>query len=275
MNLADIYKISTDFKTTPKMPVLFFGHGSPMNAIEENEFVANWRKVAASLPKPKTILCISAHWITGGTAVTAMSNPRTIHDFGGFPQALFDVEYPARGNSKLAEVTAGLLTGENIHLDHQWGLDHGAWSVLKHLYPEANIPIVQLSLDAYKSPQQHYRLAKELAILRRKGILLLGSGNIVHNLHLIDWPHMNKIDHAFDWARDADTKIKNLILSKDHNALQDYANLGTAVKLAVPTSDHYLPLLYILALQEDNDKLEFFNDKAVGGSLTMTSLKLS
>ena len=275
MNLADLHKLSKNFKTTSKMPVLFFGHGSPMNAIEENEFVANWRKVAASLPKPKAILCISAHWITTGTAVTAMNHPRTIHDFGGFPQELFDVEYPAKGNSELAETTASLITGENIHLDHQWGLDHGAWSVLKHLYPKAEIPIVQLSLDAHKSPQQHYMLAKELAILRRKGILIVGSGNIVHNLHRIDWNNMNKIDHAFDWAREADDKIKNLIVSKAHDALQDYHNLGTAVNLAVPTSEHYLPLLYTLALQEDQDELEFFNDKAVGGSLTMTSVKLS
>ncbi|SFC05572.1 Aromatic ring-opening dioxygenase, catalytic subunit, LigB family [Zunongwangia mangrovi] len=275
MNLSDLQNISTGFKSTPKMPTLFFGHGSPMNAIEENEFVANWRKVAASLPKPNAILCISAHWITRGTAVTAMAQPRTIHDFGGFPQELFNVHYPAKGNPELAEATANLITGESIHLDHQWGLDHGAWSVIRHLYPEANIPIVQLSLDAYKSPQEHYKLAKELAILRRKGILIIGSGNIVHNLRRIDWPNMNKIDHAFDWAREADNKIKKLILIKDHNSLQDYHHLGAAVNLAVPTSDHYLPLLYTLALQEDKDELEFFNDKAVGGSLTMTSLKLN
>ncbi|WBL20747.1 4,5-DOPA dioxygenase extradiol [Zunongwangia sp. HRR-M8] len=275
MNINELYNISTGLKTTPKMPILFFGHGSPMNAIEENEFVSNWRKIAESLPKPNAILCISAHWLTRGTAVTAMNSPRTIHDFGGFPQQLFDVQYPAKGSRELAEATSSLVTSESIHLDDQWGLDHGAWSVLRHLYPEADVPIVQLSLDAYKTPQEHYNFAKELAVLRRKGILIIGSGNIVHNLRRIDWQNMNKIDHAFDWAIEADEKIKGLISAKDHIALQNYNQLGTAVNLAIPTSDHYLPLLYTLALQENKDELEFFNDKAVGGSLTMTSVKLS
>lgn len=275
MNFQKLYTTYSSYKNTPKMPILFFGHGSPMNAIEENEFVLNWQKLSANIPKPKAIVCISAHWVTRGTAVTAMNSPRTIHDFGGFPRALFEVTYPAKGNPDLAKKIASNIHLDAVDLDHKWGLDHGSWSVLKHLYPEADIPVIQLSLDAYKSPQQHYKLAQELSILRRKGILIIGSGNIVHNLRQIDWKNMDKINHAFSWATEANTCLKSLIENGDHVSLQDYKNLGTAVNLAIPTNEHFLPLLYILALQEKSDILEFFNDKAVGGSLTMTSVKLS
>ncbi|WP_417887993.1 4,5-DOPA dioxygenase extradiol [Zunongwangia sp.] len=275
MDFHKLYNLSLSYKSTPKMPIFFFGHGSPMNAIEENEFVLSWRKISETIPKPNAIICISAHWITKGTAVTAMNKPRTIHDFGGFPKELFEVKYPVNGAPELAKNISKSITENPILLDHQWGLDHGSWSVLKHLYPEANVPVIQLSLDAYKTTLEHYKLAKELSILRRKGILILGSGNIVHNLNRIDWNNFDKIDHAFAWAREANKRIKRLIENNDHYSLQNYKKLGVAVNLAIPTSEHYLPLLYILALQEKGDILEFFNDKAVGGSLSMTSLKLT
>lgn len=262
------------FAATPKMPVLFLGHGSPMNAIEENQFVEGFRNIAKDLPTPNAILCISAHWETKGTKITAMQHPRTIHDFGGFPQELFDVQYPAPGHPELAQSTKDLITKASIELDHEWGLDHGAWSVIKHLYPEANIPVVQLSLDYNLSPKAHFELAEELMSLRKKGVLIIGSGNMVHNLRMVDWKKLNDPDYGFDWAIEAQTKMTNWIKDGNRDALIHYSNQGKEFELAIPTPEHYLPLLYTLALQDDQDELEFFNDKAVGGSLTMTSLKI-
>lgn len=262
------------FATTPKMPVLFLGHGSPMNAIEENQFVEGFRNIAKDLPTPNAILCISAHWETKGTKITAMQHPKTIHDFGGFPQELFDVQYPAPGHPELAQSTKDLITKATIELDHEWGLDHGAWSVIKHLYPEANIPVIQLSLDYNLSPKAHFELAEELMSLRKKGVLIIGSGNMVHNLRMVDWKKLNNPDYGFDWAIEAQTKMTNWIKDGNRDALIHYSNQGKAFELAIPTPEHYLPLLYTLALQDDQDELEFFNDKAVGGSLTMTSLKI-
>ena len=256
-----------------KHPVLFIGHGSPMNGIEDNEFSRTWAKFGNEIPKPKAVLVISAHWLTKGTQITAMSNPRTIHDFGGFPQALFEVQYPAPGDSILAEETSKLITSTSVGLNHDWGLDHGTWSVVKHMYPNADIPVLQLSIDYNKPPQYHFDLAKQLKSLRKKGVLIIGSGNMVHNLRMIDWNKMQETNYGFDWAIEMNTIFKEKIGNNDFNSLIEYEKLNSAAKLAIPTPDHYYPLLYAMALQENNDEIEFFNDKLVGGSLNMTSVK--
>jgi 4,5-DOPA dioxygenase extradiol len=257
-----------------KMPVLFLGHGNPMNAIEDNEFVRGWVDMGKSLPKPASILCISAHWETRGTNITAMKMPPTIHDFGGFPKELFEEQYPAPGNPDLAVEIKRIIKKTEVGLDDKWGLDHGAWSVIKHLYPKADIPVVQLSMDYYQQPQYHYDLAKELSVLREKGVLIIGSGNMVHNLGLISWEKIEEPGFGYDWALEANDTIKNLIQSNDHKALINYKSLGKAVNMAIPTPDHFLPLLYSLALKEENETINIFNDRAVGGSLTMTSIKI-
>ncbi len=256
------------------MPVLFLGHGSPMNAIEENEFVAGWREAGRALPRPNAILCISAHWETRGTFVTAMEKPPTIHDFGGFPQRLFEVEYPAPGSPELALETQKIVAKTAVGPDTKWGLDHGCWSVVKHLYPKADVPVIQMSLDYYQTPQFHYDLAKELASLRKKGVLIVGSGNMVHNLQRVAWDKMNEPGFAFDWATEANEKMKKYILNGDHQSLIHYQSQGKAFDLAIPTPEHFLPLLYILALKEENEKVSLFNDKAVAGSLSMTSVEI-
>ncbi|MAY22910.1 MAG: 4,5-DOPA dioxygenase extradiol [Flavobacteriaceae bacterium] len=273
MNLKDLDKMTSQMSNTGKMPVLFLGHGSPMNAIEENEFVQGFRKVGREIQKPNAILCISAHWETHGTYVTAMQNPRTIHDFGGFPQALFDVQYPAPGSPELAKETQQLITATQVGLDDKWGLDHGAWSVVRHMYPEADIPVIQMSIDYSKPPRYHYELAQQIHQLREKGVLIIGSGNMVHNLRRVAWERLNDA-FAFEWAHEANEKMKQYILSGDHQPLIDFKSQGTAFNLAIPTPEHYLPLLYALALKEENEPLSLFNDKPVAGSLTMTSLKI-
>ena len=257
-----------------RMPVLFVGHGSPMYAIEENEFVQTWRNLGEELPKPKAIIAVSAHWETRGTQVTAMQHPQTIHDFGGFPQELYDVQYPASGNPELAKQTIETIKGTPVLADEKWGLDHGTWSVIRRIYPKADIPIIQLSLDYHKTPQQHYELAKELAAFREKGVMIVGSGNIVHNLRQVAWDKPDDEEYGHDWAIEANELVKKLILKNDHKALIDYKSLGSAIQLAVPTPDHFLPLLYALALKRDDEEVSFFNDKAVMGSLTMTSVKI-
>jgi 4,5-DOPA dioxygenase extradiol len=259
----------------PVMPVLFLGHGSPMNAIEENEFVDAFRAIGREIPKPSAILCISAHWETNGTFVTAMDKPRTIHDFGGFPEKLYAVQYPAPGNPLLARQIATMTIGTSVGLDESWGLDHGCWTVVRHLYPEADLPVVQLSLDRTKPARFHYQLAQELAPLRRQGILIIGSGNIVHNLGRVVWDKLNSIGYGHEWALDAQGITNKLILDNNHDELIEYQKLGQAVSLAVPTPEHYLPLLYVLALKEEGDRVSLFNDKAVAGSLTMTSVKFT
>jgi 4,5-DOPA dioxygenase extradiol len=275
MKLKDLNKLTSPLGHTDKMPVLFLGHGSPMNAIEENEFVHGFRKVSNEITKPKAILCISAHWETKGTYVTAMESPRTIHDFGGFPKALFDVQYPAPGNPELAKETQKIIQKTTVGLDdHQWGLDHGAWSVIKHMYPEADVPVIQMSLDQTKPPQHHYELAKELNSLRQKGVLIVGSGNMVHNLRMVAWNKLNEDNYGFDWALEAREKMNKLIAEQNHKPLINYSAQGRPFQLSIPTPEHFLPLLYTLALQEDNEAITFFNDKALGGSLTMTSLKI-
>ena len=257
-----------------KMPVLFIGHGSPMNAIEDNEFSKRWQQMGKEIRTPKAVVVVSAHWLTKGTLVTAMPNPKTIHDFGGFPQALFDVQYPASGSPELASEIQKLITNPAVELDHDWGLDHGTWSVVKHMYPDADIPVLQLSIDYYKPAAYHYELAKQLLSLRKKGVLIIGSGNMVHNLRMVAWDKLNEPEYGFDWALEMNDVFKNKISNGFHKELIQYEKLHKASTLAIPSPDHYYPLLYILALQTDNDKVEFFNDKAVGGSLTMTSVKI-
>jgi len=254
-------------------PVLFIGHGSPMNGIEHNEFSQTWTKFGNEIPKPKAVLVISAHWLTNGTHITAMPNPKTIHDFGGFPQALFNVQYPAPGNPELADFTSKLIASTNVGLDHDWGLDHGTWTVVRQMYPNADIPVLQLSIDYSKPPRYHYDLAKQLKSLRKKGVLIIGSGNMVHNLRMVAWEKLQEPEYGFDWAFEMNSVFKEKIGNNDFNALINYEKLNASAKLAVPTPDHYYPLLYAMALQDSKDEAGFFNDKAVGGSLTMTSVR--
>lgn len=273
-SLQDLHKWMDDEKTSSLMPLLFLGHGSPMNAIEENEFVQGFRNSITGIPTPKAILCISAHWETKGTKVTAMLHPPTIHDFGGFPEALYKVQYPAPGDPVLAKEITKLSQKTTIQEDTEWGLDHGAWSVIKHLYPKANIPVIQLSLDYTKDPQYHYDLAKELASLREKGILIIGSGNMVHNLGKVAWGKLNE-KYGYDWALETREKMNSWIKNDDHTSLINYKKQGTAFQMSIPTPEHYLPLLYVLGLKNKNEKVELFNDEPLAGSLTMTSLKIS
>lgn len=256
------------------IPVLFVGHGSPMNGILDNEFSQKWTQIAKEIPAPKAVLVISAHWFTKGTKITAMDFPQTIHDFGGFPKELFDIQYPAPGNFILAKETAELIHSTNVELDHDWGLDHGTWTIVRFMYPQANIPVLQLSIDYTKGAQFHYDLAKELYALRKKGVLIIGSGNMVHNLGMVAWDKLNEQEYGFDWALNINNKFKSLIADGNHAPLINYSELGKDALLAIPTPEHYLPLLYTLGLKGNNDAVSFFNDKAVAGSLTMTSVKL-
>jgi 4,5-DOPA dioxygenase extradiol len=255
------------------MPVLFIGHGSPMNGIEDTEFSRRWTKMAGEIPRPKAVLVVSAHWFTKGTKITAMDFPETIHDFGGFPQELFEVQYPTPGNPVLAKETAELLHSANVELDHDWGLDHGTWTVVRHMYPGADIPVLQLSIDYTKGPQYHYDLAKELYALRQKGVLIIGSGNMVHNLRMLAWDKLNDPEYGYDWAKQMNSTFKELIHNGDHKPLINYSSLGREAMLAIPTPEHYLPLMYTLGLQSAKDDVSFFNDTTLAGSLTMTSVK--
>jgi 4,5-DOPA dioxygenase extradiol len=256
------------------MPVLFIGHGSPMNGIEDTEFSRRWTKMAEEIPVPAAVLVVSAHWLSQGTRITAMDFPRTIHDFGGFPRELYAVQYNAPGDPLLAKEAAGLIHSAQVELDHDWGLDHGTWSVVRHMYPEANIPVLQLSIDYAKGPQYHYDLSKELYTLRKKGVLIIGSGNMVHNLRMVAWDRLNEPGFGFDWALHSNEQFKHLIAEGDFASLINYESLGKEARLAIPTPEHYLPLLYVLGLKSSKDATSFFNDKAVAGSLTMTSVKL-
>ena len=254
------------------MPVLFIGHGSPMNGIEQTEFSNYWKKLAAEIPVPKAVLVVSAHWLTRGTKITAMDFPPTIHDFGGFPQELFDVQYPAPGDAVLAKETKSLIQSTHV------GLDHGSWTIIRHMYPEANIPVLQLSIDYTKGPQYHYELAKELSALRKKGVLIMGSGNMVHNLRMVHMPNRSLNDfnkeYAYDWAKEMNEVFKKNILNGNHQPLIQYETLNKAATLAIPTPDHYYPLLYTLGLQGKNEEATIFNDKLLAGSLSMTSVKI-
>ena len=272
--LSGFNRFTQDLKEQEQlMPVLFIGHGSPMNGIEDNIFSRRWKTLASEIPTPKAVLVISAHWLSRGTRITAMDFPKTIHDFGGFPQELFDVQYPAPGSPALAKETASIVKSAHLELDHDWGLDHGAWTVIRQMYPDANIPVMQLSIDYTKGPQYHYDLARELYGLRKKGVLIVGSGNMVHNLKLAAWDRLDDQEYGFDWAIQMNEVFKKFIQNEQHDRLIDYTELGKEALLAIPTPEHYWPLLYTLGLKGSKDDLSFFNDKVVAGSLTMTSVK--
>jgi 4,5-DOPA dioxygenase extradiol len=252
---------------TQRMPVLFIGHGSPMNAIEVNEFSQTWRKIGVTLPRPKAILCVSAHWQTHDTSVTGAAHPQTIHDFMGFPQELFDVEYPAEGSEGLVGQVKRLLP--DVKIDQKWGLDHGTWSVLHPMYPLADIPVVQLSLGRIHDPAAHYALGQALRPLRDEGILILGSGNIVHNLREAIFNNI-----AFDWATKYDRLVKEWILKGDHEAVIHYEKHGKSAELSVNSAEHYLPLLYVLGASEADEVTQFSCESVTMGSLSMRCVQI-
>lgn len=268
-------ELSNHLPNTETMPVLFVGHGNPMNAIEDNIFSQGMKEIGKKIDKPKAILMVSAHWETKGTFVTAQTMPPTIHDFGGFPQALFDVQYPALGSKWLAEETQKTITTTNIGLDDKWGFDHGCWSVTKNMFPNADTPIIQLSLDYRQTAQYHYDLAKQLASLRKKGVLIIGSGNMIHNFKyaMVKGNDFNA-PFAHDWAIEANTTIKKLITDNDHKSLINYKTYSKALDLSAPTPEHYLPMLYAIALRDKEESIDFFNDVTVAGSFSMTSIKI-
>ena len=250
-------------------PALFVGHGSPMNAISDNAWSRAWAEIGARIGRPSAIVCVSAHWQTRGVRVTAMERPPTIHDFSGFPEALQSAVYPAPGSPALARQTAETVQGARVGLDQSWGLDHGTWSVLARMFPRADVPVIQLSLDEALSPAAHYALGRELGALRDRGVLVMGSGNIVHNLGRID----RRLPEAgFDWAVEFDTRIAELIDKGDHDGVIRYEALGRAARLSVPTNEHYLPLLYALAAQRPDDRVSYFNAAPAMGSISMRSL---
>lgn len=255
-----------------RMPAIFFGHGNPMNALADNEWTRAWRSIGESVGKPKAILCVSAHWYIPAAAVTAMEWPRTIHDFGGFPRELFEYNYPAPGSPELAARVIELLEVETIADDRQWGLDHGTWSVLCHVFPDADVPVVQLSIDETQPAEWHYALAKQLGPLRDEEVLIIGSGNLVHNLHTYAWGKHGV--GPFDWAERFDAEARELISTGNHWPLVDYESLGKDALLSAPTPDHYLPLIYVLALARGDDEVTFPVSGFDGGSISMTSVQI-
>lgn len=268
--LSALESLGNSLAPSQRMPVMFIGHGSPMNAIEDNEFSRSWKAMGAKLPRPQAILCISAHWLTPTTRVSGASKPKTIHDFGGFPKALFDAQYPAPAAPEMAELSKKLITESHVQSDDSWGLDHGTWSVLLPMYPKADIPTFQLSLVYNQPPSYHYAIGQQLSKLRDKGVLIIGSGNIVHNLGQIDWQNTGRI---FDWAAEFDSKFKDWMDKGDHASILNYQKLlGSTATMAHPTYDHLLPLFYILGLQQKGEHITYFNDKMSMGSLSMRSL---
>ncbi len=255
------------------MPALFIGHGNPLNAIKHSSYSEAWQDLAAAIPKPRAILCISAHWYIRGTRVTSMERPPTIHDFGGFPQELFEVQYPAPGNPALAARVKQLLMATPVELDDQsWGLDHGTWSVLVHMYPEADIPVVQLSIDATEPALFHYELGARLGALRDEGVLILGSGNLVHNLHAYSWGGHEGM--AFDWSREFEAGARELLAAHNHEPLIAYETLGTPAALAIPTPDHYLPFLYAIAQCRGGETVTYPVEGFDGRSISMLSVRI-
>lgn len=255
------------------LPALFLGHGNPMNALESNAYTEAWRRLGEELPRPRAILAISAHWFVPATAVTAAATPRTIHDFGGFPPELYQVQYPAPGDPALASrIQREFLAPLAVRLDASWGLDHGTWSVLRHLYPQADIPVIQLSIDETLPPAEHFAIGRRLAPLRDEGILILGSGNLVHNLHAYAWGR-----HApapYDWAVRFERRARELMLAHDFQPLIDYEALGRDAILAAPTPDHYLPLLYVLGTWREGDPIAFPTEGVDGGSISMLAVRV-
>lgn len=254
-----------------KMPIIFVGHGSPMNAIEDNQFTRNWKEMAKAIPKPEAIVSISAHWFTKGTKIMDEENPKTIYDMYGFPKALYEIIYNAPGNPKLARVAKSLISKDSV-FDNSWGIDHGTWSVLVHMYPEREIPVFQISIDGFAPPEAHYQIGKELKSLREQGVLLFGTGNIVHNLRKINSAMPDK---GFEWAHQFDDYIKENILNGNHENVVNYMSLGESANLAVPTPDHFNPILYILGAADPDDKVTVYNEDFILGSVSMTSYLFS
>lgn len=268
-NTDKLVHMLKNFPETPRMPALFVGHGSPMNAIEDNRFVEGWKKLGKTLPRPVAILSISAHWLTRGTEVHMSVRPRTIYDFGGFPEELYQITYPCPGSPIIADATQKVITITPVTPNVNWGLDHGTWVVLRHMYPNAHIPVFQLSLDVSASHRKHYEIGKQLSLLRKRGVLIIGSGNLVHNLREVDLYNQSAI---FPWAEDFDNIAKELITSRNHSALINYEKLGTSALRSIPTPDHFWPLLYILGLQVDDDVVTFPIEGITLGSISMRSV---
>ncbi|RFS20522.1 4,5-DOPA dioxygenase extradiol [Chitinophaga silvatica] len=267
MHLNELKNISRDYKTTNEMPVMFIGHGNPMNGISDNAFTKALGNMGKAIPqKPSAILVISAHWLTKGTHVLVSPHPTTIHDFGGFPEPLYQVQYPAPGAPELARETKNLITSVNVVEDHEWGLDHGAWTVLRHMYPKADIPVYQLSIDYYQKPEYHFKLAAELKELRKKGVLIMGSGNIVHNLRQVSFSDNAK---PYDWAISFDETVKKKLSEGAFQDLINYHELGQEAMLSIPTNDHYLPMIYTLGLINKNEVIQFTYEEIQNGSISM------
>lgn len=258
---------------TETMPTLFFGHGNPMNALSRNTYSEGWSAIGKSIPRPKAVLSISAHWYIRACAVTVNTAPRTIHDFGGFPKKLYEVIYPAPGSPELARRVTDLLPRAAVTMETSWGLDHGTWSVLKHVFPDADVPVVQLSIDETKPASFHYELGKRLAPLRDEGVLVIGSGNLVHNLHAYAWGAREV--SPFDWAVRFEQQVQELLLKGDDARIVAYEDMGEDARLSVPTPDHFLPLLYVLGLRRDQDQLSFPVQGVDGGSVSMLAIQLS
>jgi 4,5-DOPA dioxygenase extradiol len=254
------------------LPVIFFGHGNPMNALSENAYTEAWAALGRAIPKPRAVLCISAHWYVPGIGTTAMSAPRTIHDFGGFPPELYQVRYPAPGDPELARRVQHLLSPLPVALDESWGLDHGSWSVLCHVYPQADVPVVQLSIDETRPPAFHYEAGKRLAALRDEGVLIVGSGNIVHNLHAYAWGR--HVAGPYDWAVRFEAKAREMLVAGEMDPLVDYESLGRDATLSIPTPDHYLPLLYIAGARRERDVVTFPVEGVDGGSVSMLAVRI-
>jgi 4,5-DOPA dioxygenase extradiol len=255
-----------------RLPAFFFGHGNPMNAIQRNPVTEAWAAIGAALPRPRAVLCVSAHWCLPGTAVTAAPLPRTIHDFGGFPRALYEVRYPAPGDPALARRVRELLAPTRVEMDESWGLDHGTWSVLVHVFPDAGVPVVQLGIDETQPAEFHFELGRRLAPLRHEGVLLVGSGNVVHNLHAYAWGRHPA--EPFDWALRFEEQVKRLMAAGEHGPLVDYESLGGDARLAVPTSEHYLPLLYVAGARAAEEPAQFPVSGIDGGSVSMLAVRL-
>lgn len=254
-----------------RLPTIFFGHGNPMNALHDNEWSRGWAAIGQRIPRPRAVLSVSAHWYVPATALTAMAMPRTIHDFGGFPRELFEVQYPAPGDLGLVRRVRELLNPLEVRADHSWGLDHGTWSVLRHVIPSADVPVVQLSIDESKPPEFHYGLGRLLRPLRDEGILVIGSGDIVHNLHTYAWGRRQA--EPFDWALRFEERARELVLRGDHQPLVKYESLGPDAELSVPTPEHYLPLLYVLGASDEEDSVTFPVEGMDGGSISMLSMQ--
>lgn len=253
-------------------PALFLGHGNPMHALATNEFTLAWASLSRQIPRPKAILCISAHWFVPQTGITVSTAPRTIHDFGGFPPELYQVQYPAPGDPQLARRVQQLLAPTPAHLDESWGLDHGSWSLLCHLYPAADVPVVQLSIDSRQPAEFHYDLGRRLAPLRDEGVLILGSGNLVHNLRRFAWGA--QVAEPYDWAARFENQARQMIAAGEHGPLLDYSKLGADALLSVPTAEHYLPLLYVLGTQQSRDAVAFPVEGFDGGSISMLATRV-